>query len=64
MLLPHVPHALPEAEEGALVRGGPGVRGRRRVGEALNVGQRGGEQLSGAQVETVDLQQSDREKGT
>lgn len=63
MPLPHVEHALPEAEEGALVRGGPGVRGRGRVGEALNVGQRGGEQLSGAEVEPVDLQQSDRENG-
>lgn len=61
VLLPHLPHVLLEAEW-AFIRQRPGVGGRRRPRNTLNVCQAGGQQLGGAEVEPVDLQTSDKEK--
>ena len=58
VLLPHVYHTLPEAGA-VLLWQCPGVSGRRQLWHTLNVCQHGGQQLSGAEMEPVDLQQSE-----
>lgn len=59
--LPRVPRALLEAEA-PLVQRSPGVAGRRWLGDTLDICHRGGQQLSGAEMEPVDLRRSEHEK--
>lgn len=61
VLLPHVPHVLLEADA-PLVQRSPGVTGRRWLRDTLDICHGSGQQLSGAEMEPVDLRQSEHEK--